>query len=113
MPGAGGEERSWGSWQRHHPEYKYVFWNDSLKSPRAEEGNPNMEPFVKKHFPFFLPSWKLLWYNFNLLPSSLPRSSLSPPPVLYSPTPIPCPVLLLAQFSPLPFLLLLPFAPTS
>lgn len=48
-----------GSWQRWHPSWRYVFWNDTdLHSKDAE--NPDLEPFVAKHFPFFLPTWRLL-----------------------------------------------------
>ena len=49
---------SYGSWQVHHPSWTYRFWNDS----RTHESNPDLEPFVAEHFPFFLPAWKRLCY---------------------------------------------------
>ena len=49
---------SYGSWQIHHPTWTYHFWNDSL----TNESNPDLEPFVEEHFPFFLQAWKRLCF---------------------------------------------------
>ena len=48
---------SYGSWQRHHPQWAYEFWNDTDSLSVA---NPNYEPFVARHAPWFLPAWRQL-----------------------------------------------------
>ena len=50
---------SYGSWERLHPGWGVTFWNDSL--PEAAP-NPNLEPYVAAHFPWFLPTWRRLCY---------------------------------------------------
>ena len=47
---------SFGSWQRYHSNWSYVFWNDTT----MRETNPNTELFVARHVPWFLPAWRRL-----------------------------------------------------
>jgi hypothetical protein len=48
---------SFGSWQSRHPGWAYEFWNDTDNN---NVSNPNYEPFVAIHFPWFLPTWRQL-----------------------------------------------------
>jgi hypothetical protein len=52
-----------GKWADRHRTWGYHFWNDS----RTEESheNPNTAAFVRKHFPFFLPTWHKLCYRIH------------------------------------------------
>lgn len=54
---APGFEKAYGSWQREHRSWLYRFWDDDWDWP---VDNPNLEPFVARHFPFFLPAWRQL-----------------------------------------------------
>ena len=50
-------KNAFGSWQKRHPKWEYEFWNDTQA---LNSSNPNFEPFVKEHFPWFLPAWQRL-----------------------------------------------------
>lgn len=55
---AGAFHEANGTWQRAHPRFRFVFWNDTLTAQ-----NPNLQPFVAEHFAWFLPTWRKLCYK--------------------------------------------------
>ena len=54
---ATGFAKAFGSWQKQHPTWTYWFWDDDWDWPLD---NPNLEPFVLRHFPYFAPAWRQL-----------------------------------------------------
>eukprot|EP00965_Chrysotila_dentata_P187338 6172066-Pleurochrysis_carterae.AAC.1 len=54
---------SYGSWQHWHRDWSYTFWNDSATGGTPPMDNPNMEAFVQRFFPFFLPAWRRLCHR--------------------------------------------------